>query len=564
MAFSDWSTTPLNNSNVPGINWAEGMLPREINNSARQMMADLAAWARIYGVSPLMFGADPTGDTDSTDAMKAFYAFLDAEGAVGMIPKGIFEFELDEVVIDNGFVTKPFITCFTAGYNTVFRAATNKNGAFLTISNGVATSGAGRFWEGGLHGGVFFLANPATDPVPYTDMDAIRMNGIEYSCFGPMDSQTIGGNILKIPRKLFGGGNPDPYHVNSNVFRSLVGTRIGGGPVNNDNYVGLAGNLFMNVAANDIRGTAFFGYGAGNTVTNISADCAGWAFDDNSDGLGGASNRFTVGVAELSTVQFGIRAARLVNSTFNDVRFTHDIHPATGVYWPRKAMSIGGVGAGVSGLSFTVNTRIDPGGMLADLGVFVDFNNEGGNITDVSIRHRLDDSAGLGVTKSYLYTNFNSNSVVRYTDERDNPIILTTAGYACGRAETTSAVPTGARAIVPYATELADRGGNYNAGTYKYKTPAYAVYKMTAKLALAMAVGDIFSMAFVIDGVERAGNSWEATDTAAHVYAIEFTWEVDFDKDVYVVASQDSGAPISITTVISAYDNQFEIEIVNA
>lgn len=42
MAFSDWSTVAANNGAMPGIIWSEGMLPSQINNSARQMMADLA------------------------------------------------------------------------------------------------------------------------------------------------------------------------------------------------------------------------------------------------------------------------------------------------------------------------------------------------------------------------------------------------------------------------------------------------------------------------------------------------------------------------------------------
>lgn len=43
MAFSQWSTTAADNDDAAtGINWAEGQLPSTINNSARQMMADLA------------------------------------------------------------------------------------------------------------------------------------------------------------------------------------------------------------------------------------------------------------------------------------------------------------------------------------------------------------------------------------------------------------------------------------------------------------------------------------------------------------------------------------------
>lgn len=43
MPFSQWSTTPADNATgVTDINWQEGQAPSSVNNSARQMMADLA------------------------------------------------------------------------------------------------------------------------------------------------------------------------------------------------------------------------------------------------------------------------------------------------------------------------------------------------------------------------------------------------------------------------------------------------------------------------------------------------------------------------------------------
>lgn len=64
MAFSDWSTTPANNATKPGINWAEGMAPKDVNDSARQMMADLAALnATSTGAGAALLGwiAEGTG-----------------------------------------------------------------------------------------------------------------------------------------------------------------------------------------------------------------------------------------------------------------------------------------------------------------------------------------------------------------------------------------------------------------------------------------------------------------------------------------------------------------------
>lgn len=44
MALWQWSTTPADNANVGNIDWAPNMPPSAVNPSARQMMADVAAW----------------------------------------------------------------------------------------------------------------------------------------------------------------------------------------------------------------------------------------------------------------------------------------------------------------------------------------------------------------------------------------------------------------------------------------------------------------------------------------------------------------------------------------
>jgi len=44
MSLYDWDTNPANNTSKPGIDWSESMLPSAVNNSARQMMADLKAF----------------------------------------------------------------------------------------------------------------------------------------------------------------------------------------------------------------------------------------------------------------------------------------------------------------------------------------------------------------------------------------------------------------------------------------------------------------------------------------------------------------------------------------
>lgn len=60
MPLYQWSTTPANNaSGVTSINWAEGQPPSTVNDSARQMMADVAGWYQ-NGPEWLNYGFTPT------------------------------------------------------------------------------------------------------------------------------------------------------------------------------------------------------------------------------------------------------------------------------------------------------------------------------------------------------------------------------------------------------------------------------------------------------------------------------------------------------------------------
>ena len=60
MALWQWSTTPANNASAAtAINWAEGQPPSSVNDSARQMMADVAAWYQT-GPEWLNYGLTPT------------------------------------------------------------------------------------------------------------------------------------------------------------------------------------------------------------------------------------------------------------------------------------------------------------------------------------------------------------------------------------------------------------------------------------------------------------------------------------------------------------------------
>lgn len=57
MAFKDWSTTAGDNDDADAaINWLEGQSPSTVNNSARAVMAALAAWRDLIGYGTVSAG----------------------------------------------------------------------------------------------------------------------------------------------------------------------------------------------------------------------------------------------------------------------------------------------------------------------------------------------------------------------------------------------------------------------------------------------------------------------------------------------------------------------------
>jgi hypothetical protein len=67
----DWSTTPASNATAdPGINWAEGMLPSAVNDSARATMAAIAAFLRDATV--VTGGAGNAYTATYTQAMRSW------------------------------------------------------------------------------------------------------------------------------------------------------------------------------------------------------------------------------------------------------------------------------------------------------------------------------------------------------------------------------------------------------------------------------------------------------------------------------------------------------------
>lgn len=75
MSVKNWSTTPGSNASVDSINFAEGQVPSGLNDSARQLMADVAEWyAQIKGgtLSGTVGGSGETMTLTTTPSVAAY------------------------------------------------------------------------------------------------------------------------------------------------------------------------------------------------------------------------------------------------------------------------------------------------------------------------------------------------------------------------------------------------------------------------------------------------------------------------------------------------------------
>jgi hypothetical protein len=330
--------------------------------------------------------------------------------------------------------------------------------------------------------------------------------------------------------------------------------------------VGFVGCTIGAIRAIENNGGAFFGMGANNIVNEMSVgSCAGWAVGDNSDGLGGPSSGFTLNAAEFDDVQYGVDISRVTSSNFGPLRFVHrynfgPLNPSGG-YWPRVCVQANAAYL-TSQITMQIVDRIETGGTKPDLGQFFDMDSAGGNLADIIVRRRISDGAGLGINLSDYYSNFDSNTKIYYTDGSGN-IVIDTLGKsaALARAPTSFAIPNGGFATAPntvaYSSEQFDPSLSYDNTTYTYTCRSYGVYSISARIVLAVPVGTRIRMAVILNGLTSVARFFYATTTNAQCYELNANLVLTAGSTLSINADQNSGAPVNLTTLISADENQF-------
>lgn len=531
--------------------------------------AGTGVWVRKYdgAINVKWFGA--IGDAVSNDSIPLFnfYNHLIASSDKGYINAGNYLVDLGYLIFDNGFIDSAFPVVYTDGFETTkFIASANTNAPFLTFSNGTASSSVGKFWYGGHHGGLTFERLTSTGTNIQALQNGLNLSGIQGTSFGEFVGINLGNDTIHMPQKLYLGNNPDPYHVAMCNFRYVEARSNKGYAFYNDNFLGLTHSKIEFIRATN-SGGVFWGMGASNEIGAISAgSCAGWAIGDDVLATGGASLKFRLGTAEFDDCQYGIQMGRSRSSDFGLVRFVHRynfsaLNPSGG-YWPRIALDVGSTSSvGCKGL---VEHRIESGGLKTDLGIFADFNNSPGNISDFNFTINVQDNASFGFIDSDFYANYNnSNKVLYKANNPDRKILFSlTPEVSLARAPTTYAVPSGGFSgtqYVEFSTELFDGGDNFDPVTFLYTCPRRGIFRVKAKINLILAVGQRVRIGISQNGTIVDYKAIYAGTTNIEAYEIDSTIIGNAGDTIGIIADNNSGSPVNLSTTFSNDENKLSI-----
>lgn len=517
----------------------------------------------------LDYACDNTGLTNTTTQLLAFYNACISSGKRGYIPAGTYLVTAGVLVFDTAFVDATWPDIDTAGHQAVtFKRADATNAPMLKWSNGTATSGVGKYWRGGSHGGITIDQNGKATA---SSQHGISLRGVWRTRFGHMRVNDAGGSALYIEPLLYAGSNPDPYAVTFPRLEGVEANRCKRYAVENQNFVGFNGAQVDALRAINCEMGIWYGFGAANKVDVVSAgSCKGWAFDDGCDAAatGGAPSRITIGLAELDDVQYGFRLNRCSIVKANAVRFVHRknfsaLNPSGG-YWPRKAVQLaGGTSPNVTDVELSLWHRIEAGGVKADMGVFVDGSSNGNN-TNVWIDQRVTDNAGFGFTDTDLYTGISSTGTIKLTRDgypiNDNTLkhyVRTNA--AAGLAIANTGYTT---AKVAFSAEVSDRLGLWVTDTFTATRPGE--YRVKVTLCLTLAAGNRVRIAVMKNAsTVVADRMLYAVGTGAQHYDLDDVVTLAAGDTLWISADQNNSASVAVSAPVSVgVDNHLIVEAV--
>lgn len=136
---SDWSSTAATNTDIGGINIAEGMLPSDVNNAMREMMAQIKDMQTGSDADPLVVGGALTVNglttLNSVSVVSAGTLSIDGAGSLGSTAT-------DAVKVPAGTTAqRPTPLVGHIRYNTTIGAFEAYNGTQWGAIGGGATGG---------------------------------------------------------------------------------------------------------------------------------------------------------------------------------------------------------------------------------------------------------------------------------------------------------------------------------------------------------------------------------------------------------------------------------------
>jgi hypothetical protein len=521
-----------------------------------------------------------TGDgvTNDTNGLKTWLAFLMANNCRGYWEAGTYLIDEGQLVVEPLINEHtPGVYIETAGFKkTILKGRGTTEAPLLTVRNLTQVSGAGKFIKGGHLGSLGF--DGSAQPGGWTSAHALSLRGIDGWTFGYLNGESLRGDLVHIPRNIFAGNNPDPYHVAFCVFDGLQSNFGSGWVLNNDNFVGFTSNEILNVACygSSTGFGAIRSCAAGNVYKKISVGtCWGWAVDIYDGSLAGRASREIFQIAEFDMPEYGIRCINMDQGEFKQVRFVHRFDSGSGVYWPRTVLQLSNnVNASVSNTFFDFTHRIEGGGTKLNIGKFLDAQNSTG-ITGVLINNRINDNAGFGFVVGDLTASSSINNSARLKVTGSFPTDLTTAFDSQTKSVLYVAIP-GATPIpnggfggvgnnVAVGSVQYDGRNAWSVGNYT--VPVTGLYRFTASISVSGITAGTRIRAGLYNSTGPTLSkyfSWVTSGTSKHVFNSSGLVQLNAGDIVALNIDANIAAVTTDVIVSAAAENWWSLELVEA